>query len=91
MKKIIVAVLFLSLMSCSLRPPDGSKELMEDIERDRKLTKPADVSFEGRPIFVKVRAYPQIRNGHIYGRHWILMRIGREKIAVDELVKPLSE
>lgn len=91
MKHLIFYALLLSLGGCALTAPNGTKELMEDIAKDRATNLKSDRSFDGRPIFVKVRAYPQFQNGHVYGKQWILMRVGREQLDIEQMTKELSE
>jgi hypothetical protein len=91
MNKILGLLSIVLLSSCSLTAPDGKKELLDDIERDRYEKKPKEAIFEGDPIFVRVRAYPQISNGNVYGKHWILMQTGRQKIDLPKLINDVDE
>lgn len=92
MGKFLCLFLCFLLTNCALTAPDGVKELMDDIDRDRNIKKrDADLSFEGKPMFVKVRAYPQVAEGNIYGKQWVLLQIGREKVDLDQLMNDIEE
>lgn len=90
--RILLSLLSLLLLNaCALTAPDGVKELELDLKRDqesRALNRPEPL--EGSPIFLKVRAYPQLRNGVIYGSQWILMPVGREKMDFEGLIRGLE-
>ena len=91
MAKFIPFIIGVLLSGCALTAPDGKKELMDDIDRDRTQRKKEDTSFDGQPVFVKVRAYSQIKEGTIYGKQWLLMQLGREKIDIDKLMNEIEE
>ncbi len=91
MTKLIIFLSVIALSGCALTAPDGKKELMEDIDHDRNQKKREYLSFDGQPIFVKVRAYSQVREGNIYGKQWILMQLGKEKVDIDKLMNDIDE
>lgn len=92
MRLLLAIVSAISLVSCAVTAPDGTKELSADIEHDRSLRMQGDrKDLVGRPVFLKVRAYPKIRDGNIYGPYWILLQVKRETIDIDGLINTLEE
>ena len=89
----LLGILFCYLATgCALSPPEGIRELMQDIDHDRnEKRREVGVSFEGKPMFVKVRVYPKINEGNIFGKQWILLQIGREKVDLDKLMNDIEE
>ena len=91
MKPLLLLMVF-SLVGCSLTAPDGTRDLMADIEYDRTQRDQKDrKALVGKPIFLKVRAYPQIRDGNIHGPHWVLLQVKRETLDLDGLIETLEE
>ncbi|MCB9229704.1 MAG: hypothetical protein H6618_08845 [Deltaproteobacteria bacterium] len=92
MKFLMIALITISLVSCATTAPDGTRELSADIEHDRSLRMQGDrKDLVGKPVFLKVRAYPQIRDGNIHGPHWILLQVKREPLDLDGLIDTLEE
>ena len=92
MNKFIALISLVLLTSgCVLTAPDGKKELLNDIENDRNQKNVKQNMFEGQPIFVRVRSYPQINEGNVYGKQWILMQVGREKIDLPKIINDVDE
>lgn len=89
--RLVFLVLLVALSSCALTAPNGEKILLEDIKKDREKQIKQPTTFEGKPTFYKVRAYPKAIDGNIHGKHWILLQTKREKISEDDLVKSLEE
>lgn len=91
MLKTLAILALLAAYGCALTAPAGNKELLEDISRDRSgQQRIQSEHFMGKPIFLKVRAYPRIKGGSIYGKHWILVKIGNEKIDFSPLLNDIS-
>ncbi len=91
MKHLIPILIFLNI-SCAFTAPSGSKELEKAILEDKKnQAHLVDNPLIGDPQFIKVRAYPQIREGHIVGAHWILMQVGRKNLDFEEILKKTYE
>jgi hypothetical protein len=90
MAKLLTIFVFLLTYGCALTAPEGTKELMEDIGRDRSIQRNQSEKFVGKPIFIKVRAYQRIEGANVYGKHWILMKTGNEQIDLDPLLNDLN-
>lgn len=89
MRLAVVATLSL-VTACALRAPTGTKELIEDIRRDRASV-PKDFSIlEGAPVFIKVRAYPRATDQAIYGHQWLLVKRRRKPINPAKLLEELK-
>lgn len=89
-KQLNICIVLL-ISGCSLTAPDGKKQLLEDIERDRELGRQDSNPILGKTKFLKVRAYPQLSQGNIHGGHWILLNVGREQIDFDDLWKEVDD
>ncbi len=89
-KLLILSFLLLTASGCALTVPDGTKVLLDDISRDKSGQRIQSANFEGSPIFLKVRAYPRIEGANIYGKHWILMKTGNEKIDLNPLLDEIG-
>ena len=90
--KPLFLLMLLSLVGCALTAPDGTRELMADIEFDRTHKDQRNrKALVGKPVFLKVRAYPQIRDGNIHGPHWVLLQVKRETLDLDGLIDTLEE
>lgn len=90
MAKLTPFLLLLAMATgCALTTPEGTKELLDDISRDRSGQRLQADHFLGKPIFLKVRAYPRIEGGIIYGKHWILMKTGNEKVDLNPLLNDI--
>ncbi len=75
---------------CALTVPEGTKVLLDDISRDKAGQRNQADNFVGKPVFLKVRAYPRVEGANIYGKHWILMKTGNEKIDLDPLLNEIN-
>lgn len=95
-KKLTYRILFLSFLvnifsSCA-SAPDGKNILKEMITHDKINTnrnnENSKTITKGRPIFVRTYIYPQIiESGDYYAGGWVFLEIGREKLALDKLLK----
>ena len=85
-----IAILLAILSGCALTVPEGTKELMDDISRDRAGQRNKNDIFVGKTLFIKVRAYPRIEGTNIYGKQWILMKTGNEKVDLGALLNDIS-
>lgn len=90
MSKIIILLISLLAYGCALTAPKGTQELLEDIKRDKSNDRNPGELFVGKPIFIKVRAYPRVEESNIYGKHWVLMKIGNEKIDVVPMLNEIN-
>jgi len=82
-KSILLFVLF----GCATKP-DGVKTLSAMVKSDlldqKHMSK--NVS-EGRPIFIKSYAYPQVtETGDIFGGGWVHIYVGREKVDFEQVI-----
>ena len=90
-KSIVLGLVAALTWGCALTAPDGSRELLDDIKRDKATLADQSAPFAGRPIFVKVRAYPRIENANIHGKHWIFLKVGNEALDIKKLLGDLKE
>lgn len=90
MDKLATLIVLVLTYGCALTAPDGTKELLEDINQDKANKRPQAENFVGKPIFYKVRAYPRIEGTTVYGKHWILLKTGHEKLELDPLLNDLN-
>ena len=91
MRLLGLLFLLMSLGGCALNAPKGVRELSAEIDYDRRLRLQGDrKDLVGKPVFLKVRAYPKIQDGNIYGAHWILLQVKRESIDINELIDSLE-
>ncbi|MBF0206351.1 MAG: hypothetical protein HQK53_05625 [Oligoflexia bacterium] len=76
--------------SCSTLPK-GEKVLSSMVDEDKsKIVAPKnkDTNYKGRPLFIKAVSYPQLLpDGDIFGGGEMIFMVGREDVAVDELLK----
>lgn len=89
MKKVLFTAITLLLPHCATKP-DGTRTLSPMIEADIKDQKTAaqDVT-QGRPIFIKTYAYPQILDsGDVWSGGWVQVFIGREQMSFDNFLNP---
>lgn len=86
MARLLLILSLLNLCACALTAPKGNQELLDDIKRDKaSVRNPAEI-LVGKPLFIRVRAYPRIDESNVYGKHWILMKIGNEKMELSHLI-----
>ena len=91
MSQLWILLIVISLSGCALNAPRGVRELSAEIEYDRNLRLQGDrKDLVGKPVFLKVRAYPKIQDGNIYGAHWILLQVKRESIDINKLIDSLE-
>lgn len=92
MRIVLIFISSIALISCAITAPKGTRELSADVEHDRSLRfQNSRKDLVGKPVFLKVRAYPQIRDGNIHGPHWILLQVKREALDLDGLLNTLEE
>ncbi len=84
---IIISVVSFYLVSCAT-PPSGIKELAPMIEKDRQNAEGVLNVRQGRPLYVKAFAHPQILpSGDVWGGGPILLLIGRETVSFESMLK----
>ncbi len=81
-------LLFFLLSNCSSLP-EGEGVLTKMVEEDQgKVEGQNEQVYRGRPIFVKVTAYPQmLAQGDIFAGGEILLSVGREELSLEEILK----
>lgn len=84
MKKSLI---LFGLIGCATKP-DGEKTLSAMVKSDlieqKQMSK--NVS-EGRPIFIKSYAYPQVtESGDVFGGGWVHIYVGREKVSFEDVI-----
>lgn len=91
MAKYILVLIISLVQGCALTSPDGTREFLDDMKRDQVNQSTDQSAFVGKPKFVKVRAYPQVRGNHITGKHWILLKTGNENLNLEKMMLDLEE
>ena len=90
MIRFLTLLIILTTYGCALTTPPGTKELLDDISRDKAHQRRHSNQFIGKAVFLKVRAYPRVDGPNVYGKHWVLMKTGNEKIDVERMLDGLS-
>ena len=84
----IIVLLTTLLYSCAT-PPSGEPQLAAMIAKDQLQS--ADMApkiKEGRPLYLRVYAHPQIMpSGDIWGGGPIMLFVGRETLSLDTMLK----
>lgn len=90
--KIISVLLATFLITSCATSPKGENVLMDELNnnrssKERALSKGPTTIKEGRPIFIKAYAYPQVLNtGDIWGGGNVFVEVGREKFDLNKII-----
>jgi len=85
-----MSLVALALIAGCATSPKGQNVLMDDVDKSGKehaLSKGPTTIKQGRPIFIKAYAYPQVLStGDIWGGGKVFVEVGREKVDLNKIV-----
>lgn len=88
--KITMSLSAILLVTSCATSPSGQNVLMDEVNRsggEHALSKGPTTIKQGRPIFIKAYAYPQVLStGDIWGGGKVFVEVGREKVDLNKLV-----